>query len=154
MSHRVHPKIFRVKKTSDWNSRWITKKGFPKYLEEDFIIRRFLKKGLKDAKRIRKDEGQVSKGGTVEKGRTAEGRENLELQAPKESSGAKAQGEIATFSKVKAGLYKSDIGDAYIAKEGNTWSIADGEGSVQAEGFKSLREAIDAGLRPCSTCGT
>ena len=46
MAHRVHPKIFRVKKTTDWNSRWITKKDFPKYLEEDFKIREFLKKKL------------------------------------------------------------------------------------------------------------
>lgn len=49
MSHRVHPKIFRIKETSDWDSRWIAKKNFPKYLEEDFRIRKFLKKGLKDS---------------------------------------------------------------------------------------------------------
>jgi len=49
MSHRVHPKIFRIKETSDWDSRWITKKNFSKYLEEDFEIRKFLEKGLKDS---------------------------------------------------------------------------------------------------------
>jgi len=49
MSHRVHPKIFRIKRTSDWDSRWSVKKGFSKYLEEDFKIRRFLEKELKDS---------------------------------------------------------------------------------------------------------
>ena len=49
MAHKVHPKIFRVKETADWNSRWISKKDFPKYLEEDFKIREFLNKKLKEA---------------------------------------------------------------------------------------------------------
>lgn len=49
MSHRVNPKIFRLKKNSDWDSRWMSKKKFPEYLEEDFKIRRFLKKELKEA---------------------------------------------------------------------------------------------------------
>lgn len=46
MGHRVHPKIFRIKKLTDWNSRWMDKKNFPKNLEEDFRIREFLKKKL------------------------------------------------------------------------------------------------------------
>ncbi len=45
MSHRVHPKIFRTKELSDWNSRWVDKK-FAQNLEEDFRIREFLKKKL------------------------------------------------------------------------------------------------------------
>jgi len=49
MAHRVHPKIFRIKETSDWNSRWLTKKKFPQYLEEDFEIRKFLGQALKEA---------------------------------------------------------------------------------------------------------
>lgn len=49
MSHRVHPKIFRIRRTSDWSSRWATKKNFPRYLEEDFKIREFLEKELKDS---------------------------------------------------------------------------------------------------------
>jgi len=49
MTHKVHPKIFRIKETSDWDSRWITQKNFPKYLEEDFKIREFLNKKLKEA---------------------------------------------------------------------------------------------------------
>lgn len=46
MTHKVHPKIFRIKETSDWYSRWLTKKDFPKFLEEDFKIKEFLKKKL------------------------------------------------------------------------------------------------------------
>jgi small subunit ribosomal protein S3 len=49
MSHKVHPKIFRTKETKDWNSRWLSKKEFPKYLKEDFKIREFLSKVLKEA---------------------------------------------------------------------------------------------------------
>ena len=46
MSHKVHPKIFRVRKLTDWNSRWLDEKKFPQYLEEDFKIREFLKKKI------------------------------------------------------------------------------------------------------------
>ncbi len=49
MAHKVHPKIFRIKETSDWSSRWLNKKKIPEYLEEDFRIREFLKKRLKEA---------------------------------------------------------------------------------------------------------
>jgi len=42
MAHKVHPKIFRLKELSDWDSRWLDKKKFTQYLEEDFRIREFL----------------------------------------------------------------------------------------------------------------
>ncbi len=42
MGHRVHPKSFRIKETSDWDSRWLNKKQYSKNLEEDFKIRKFL----------------------------------------------------------------------------------------------------------------
>lgn len=48
MSHKVHPKIFRIKELADWNSRGFYKR-FPLPLEEDFKIREFLKKRLKDS---------------------------------------------------------------------------------------------------------
>jgi len=44
MAHEVHPKVFRIKDLSDWHSRWLDKKNFPQYLEEDFMIREFLNK--------------------------------------------------------------------------------------------------------------
>lgn len=46
MSHKVHPKIFRIKETADWDSRWLDKKRFSYNLEEDFRIREFLNKKL------------------------------------------------------------------------------------------------------------
>lgn len=49
MSHRVHPKVFRLTQATDWNSRWFSKKNLPKYLEEDFKIRKFLTEKLKEA---------------------------------------------------------------------------------------------------------
>lgn len=48
MTHKVHPKAFRLKTVDDWDSRWLSKKNLPEYLEEDFKIREFLKKKLKD----------------------------------------------------------------------------------------------------------
>jgi small subunit ribosomal protein S3 len=49
MAHKVHPKAFRIKKTTDWSSRWLTKRDFPKFLEEDFRIKEFLNQRLKIA---------------------------------------------------------------------------------------------------------
>lgn len=42
MTHKVHPKIYRLQKLTDWTSRWLDKKKFSQYLEEDFRIREFL----------------------------------------------------------------------------------------------------------------
>ena len=49
MTHRVHPKAYRLRETNDWDSRWQTKRNLPEYLKEDFIIREFLEKKLKDS---------------------------------------------------------------------------------------------------------
>src|SRR3972149_5307483 len=46
MSHKVHPKIFRIRETADWNSRWLDKKRFSYNLEEDYRIREFIDKKL------------------------------------------------------------------------------------------------------------
>ena len=47
MTHKVHQKVFRIKKISDWDSRGFYGKKTPQYLEEDFSIREFLNKKLK-----------------------------------------------------------------------------------------------------------
>ncbi len=49
MAHKVHPKVFRIRETKDWSSRWIEKKNYAKTLQEDFMIREFLLKRLKEA---------------------------------------------------------------------------------------------------------
>jgi len=49
MAHKVHPKSFRLRRSEDWDSRWINIKNTPKYLEEDFVIRELLNKKLKES---------------------------------------------------------------------------------------------------------
>lgn len=46
MAHKVHQKAFRIKETTDWDSRGVYRKKFPQNLEEDFKIRKFLRKKL------------------------------------------------------------------------------------------------------------
>jgi len=45
MAHKVHPKAYRIKRITDWDSRGFYRKP-AEYLEEDFRIRDFLKKKL------------------------------------------------------------------------------------------------------------
>ena len=49
MAHKVHPKIFRIREIADWDSRWLSKKNFPQFLEEDFRVKNFLRKKLAQA---------------------------------------------------------------------------------------------------------
>jgi len=49
MSHKVHPKIFRIKGIEDWLSQGFYGKKPLKYIKEDFIIRSFLTKKLKES---------------------------------------------------------------------------------------------------------
>src|SRR3989344_656141 len=49
MTHKVHPKSFRIRSMSDWGSRGFYGKNMPGFLEEDLQIRDFLEKRLKDA---------------------------------------------------------------------------------------------------------
>ena len=49
VAHKVHPKIFRTKESTDWNSRGFYEKKFSEKLEEDIKIREFLQKKLKEA---------------------------------------------------------------------------------------------------------
>jgi len=45
MTHKVHPKAYRIKEINDWDTRGYYKEP-AKYLEEDFRIREFLKKKI------------------------------------------------------------------------------------------------------------
>ena len=49
MAHKVHPKSFRIKGTEDWNIRGFYGRNMHKYLEEDFLIKDFLRKKLVEA---------------------------------------------------------------------------------------------------------
>jgi small subunit ribosomal protein S3 len=49
MSHKVHPKSFRIKGIEDWNIRGFYGKKLTKNFEQDFLIREFLIKKLADS---------------------------------------------------------------------------------------------------------
>ena len=48
MTHRVHPKIFRIKGIENWKSQWFNKKNYKENLEQDYRIREFIKQRLKE----------------------------------------------------------------------------------------------------------
>ncbi|MDE1970398.1 MAG: 30S ribosomal protein S3 [Patescibacteria group bacterium] len=48
MGHKIHPKSFRLSVQNTWSSKWLTnKKKFPYLLEEDWGIREYLRKRLR-----------------------------------------------------------------------------------------------------------
>lgn len=49
MTHKVHPKSFRIKGIEDFNVRGFYGKRMAEYLEEDFLIKDFLKKKFAEA---------------------------------------------------------------------------------------------------------
>jgi small subunit ribosomal protein S3 len=46
MAFKAHPKILRIKRMEDWNSRGFYEKDFSSKLEEDFKIRKFLEEKI------------------------------------------------------------------------------------------------------------
>lgn len=46
MTHKVHPKSYRLRDLNDWDSRWFNRKKVPQYLEEDFKIRNIIKEKI------------------------------------------------------------------------------------------------------------
>ena len=49
MTHKVHPKAFRIRGMEDFNIRGFYGGKMPQYLQEDFLIKDFLRKTLADA---------------------------------------------------------------------------------------------------------
>lgn len=49
MTHKVHPKIFRIKEVKDCPTRGFYEKDFSEFLAQDFCIREFISKKLKFA---------------------------------------------------------------------------------------------------------
>lgn len=49
MGQKVHPKIFRIGELYGWSSKWFSKKDFAKLLQQDILIKKFLKTKLKEA---------------------------------------------------------------------------------------------------------
>ena len=49
MGQKVHPKIFRIGELYGWDSKWFSKRDYAKFLQQDILIKKFLKTGLKEA---------------------------------------------------------------------------------------------------------
>ncbi len=49
MTHKVHPKAFRIKGMEDFNIRGFYGSNMPNYLQEDFLIKDFLREKLAEA---------------------------------------------------------------------------------------------------------
>ncbi len=48
MTHKVHPKVYRISETKDWESKGFYEKDFAKFLKEDYEIRTLLRKVLRE----------------------------------------------------------------------------------------------------------
>jgi small subunit ribosomal protein S3 len=46
MGKKINPKIFRIKQTRTWDSRWFSSKKYAELLKEDILIKEFVKKKL------------------------------------------------------------------------------------------------------------
>ena len=49
MAHKVHPKAYRIRGIEDWNIRGFYGKKMPQFLEEDFLVKDFLRTKLAEA---------------------------------------------------------------------------------------------------------
>ncbi|MFA6410548.1 MAG: 30S ribosomal protein S3 [Candidatus Buchananbacteria bacterium] len=49
MGHKVHPKIFRVGVLYGWDSKWFSRKEYARFLRQDILLKKFLRKELKEA---------------------------------------------------------------------------------------------------------
>ncbi len=49
MTHKVHPKAFRIRRMEDFNIRGFYGKKMPQYLEEDFLVKDFLEDKFSEA---------------------------------------------------------------------------------------------------------
>ncbi len=48
MTHKIHPKIYRIGETKDWESKGFYEKNFAKLLREDYEIRTLLREVLRE----------------------------------------------------------------------------------------------------------
>jgi len=49
MGKKINPKIFRIKQTRTWDSRWFALKNYSKFLQQDILIKGYLKEKLRNA---------------------------------------------------------------------------------------------------------
>ncbi len=49
MGKKINPRIFRIKQTRGWDSRWFSGKNYAKFLRQDLLVKEYLKKKLLNA---------------------------------------------------------------------------------------------------------
>lgn len=49
MGQKVHPKVFRLGELYTWDSKWFSRRDYAKFLQQDILIKKFLKKELREA---------------------------------------------------------------------------------------------------------
>jgi len=49
VSHKVHPYIFRLGHSTDWKSKWFSKKKYKEFLKQDYELRNFIVSNLKQS---------------------------------------------------------------------------------------------------------
>lgn len=49
MGRKINPKLFRLGLSENWSSRWYAGADYAEFLQQDVLIRKFLKKKLKEA---------------------------------------------------------------------------------------------------------
>jgi len=48
MGQKVNPRIFRMGQSENWRSKWFSRKNYAVFLQQDYLIRKFIKNKLKD----------------------------------------------------------------------------------------------------------
>ena len=118
MAHKVHPKSFRIKGTEDWNIRGFYGRKMPQYLEEDFLIKDFLRKKLIDASVANIEiEHSANKVNVIIEtarpgliiGRGGEGIENLKKEIEKKIQRKITSKALKTAPKISRGELKLEI---------------------------------------------
>lgn len=49
MGQKVHPKIFRIGELYGWSSKWFSNRDYAKFLQQDLMIKKFIRTALKEA---------------------------------------------------------------------------------------------------------
>ena len=49
MGQKVHPKSFRLGELYTWSSKWFSNKDYAKFLQQDLLVKKFVRKELKEA---------------------------------------------------------------------------------------------------------
>ncbi len=118
MTHKVHPKIYRIRTTGSWDSRGFYENNFPQFLQEDYRIRKILSEKLEsmglDKVEIERSPSDInvlihtSRPGLII-GRGGEGVKKIKELLEKEIL------EISKDSKIKLKLEIKEVKEPYLS---------------------------------------